>query len=393
MAYKKYAYYNQGNKVAIVEKESSTSRGNLAVAHCTISGYTTKDTCEAAGGQWIPSSSGIGSDAYDKYVSPKETVSQGLEIEYTYSPIYRKFKDNVPYDNLHMASGWTVINGYVAFVSSRNGGTNGVQNWSVATSGSEGDTGGQTLDYVEVTGSSRWNGIHRVQTAGGDGNTLNGGMLITYTKADVKLPVLYNVDLDIDKGTAGSDAYIKGDASSSAYPGDIGIEVGDFIFISGYASDISNNGVFKVTTVTKGVVPASSKLEFDTKYYFPYVSTTPPVAFNEEGTTDVHEGATGELTTENAGDTNITLAKIEHEAIKIRTDVDALNDENDEIDLTSYQAKAIVYYLKAKSFEDSGEFDKREYFMKLFKKQLEKERSARKRGPYIAMGNANMRKL
>ena len=38
--------------------------GNLAVAHCTLGGYTTKDTCEAAGGQWIPGSSGIGSDAF-----------------------------------------------------------------------------------------------------------------------------------------------------------------------------------------------------------------------------------------------------------------------------------------------------------------------------------------
>ena len=159
MAYKKYAYYNRGNKVAIVEKESSSSSGNLAVAHCTISGYDTKDTCEAAGGQWIPSSSGIGSDAYDKYISPKESVSDGLEIEFTYNP---------------------------------------------------------------------------------------GNSLI---------------------------------------------------------------------------------------------------------------------------------------------------DEDDNLDISAYQAKAVVYYLKAKVAEDTGNIEMREYFMRLFKKQLEKERSARKRGPYIAMGNANMRTI
>ena len=96
MASKKYAYYNKGNKVAIVQEESVGSGGNLAVAHCTLGGYTTKDTCEAAGGQWIPSSSSSFS-GNRKYVSPLQSVTDGLEIEYTYAPIYRKFKDNVDY--------------------------------------------------------------------------------------------------------------------------------------------------------------------------------------------------------------------------------------------------------------------------------------------------------
>ena len=33
MAYKKYAYYNHGNRVAIVEKDSGSAGGKLAVAH------------------------------------------------------------------------------------------------------------------------------------------------------------------------------------------------------------------------------------------------------------------------------------------------------------------------------------------------------------------------
>ena len=87
MAYKKYAYYNRGNKVAIVEKEITSGGGNTAVAHCTVGGHTNKADCEAAGGQWIPgSSSTIGSDSYEKYVSPKEDVANGIEVEYTYSP-------------------------------------------------------------------------------------------------------------------------------------------------------------------------------------------------------------------------------------------------------------------------------------------------------------------
>jgi len=353
MAVKKYAYYMKGNKVAISQM----------------------DTVDNS------------SSEYGRYKSPTEDVSQGLEIEYTYSPTYRKFKDTVPFSNVFMASGWTVIDGYLTFVSSRNGGTNGVQNWSATTSGREGHTGGDTSDYILVSGSGRWNGIHKVKTAGGDGNVLNGGILITYTRANSKFPFLYTKDLDINNGTSGGDAYIVGDPASSAFPGDIGIEVGDFIFISGYALDISNNGVFKVTTVDKGELPQTSKLSFDTKYYFPYVNTTPAVAFNEEGTLDVHEGTTGALTSEDASDTNITLAKIEHEGIQIRTDIDVLNDENDELDLLPYQSKAVVYYLKAKMAEDAGEFKMREYFLKEFRKQVEKNNSAKKHGPSIIQGN------
>ena len=70
MAFKKYSYYNKGNKIAVVESETGSSGGNLAVAHCTLGGYTTKDTCEAAGGQWIPSSSNISTEHFEKYISP-----------------------------------------------------------------------------------------------------------------------------------------------------------------------------------------------------------------------------------------------------------------------------------------------------------------------------------
>ena len=109
-------------------------------------------------------------------------------------------------------------------------------------------------------------------------------------------------------------------------------------------------------------------------------------------TFSTEESSAASFTTDTDGGSNlVTVAKIEHEVCKIYTDVNVLNDEADDIDLTSYQSKAIVYYLKAKMAEDGRDMEGREYFMRLFKKQLEKERSARKRGPYVAMGNANMR--
>ena len=89
MAIKKYAYYNKGNKFALVQSELTGSGGrNLSVAHCTLSGYTTKDTCEAAGGQWIPSSGGSEIGLREKYISPNTSVDDGIEVEYSYAPTF-----------------------------------------------------------------------------------------------------------------------------------------------------------------------------------------------------------------------------------------------------------------------------------------------------------------
>ena len=82
---------------------------------------------------------------------------------------------------------------------------------------------------------------------------------------------------------------------------------------------------------------------------------------------------------------------IVYTAIPKAKDGGEITDESDEIDVDSYLAKALVYYIKAKMAEDGGDFKQREYFMREFKRQLEKERSARKRGPYIVQGVWNMR--
>ena len=60
MASKKfYGYYTKGNKIAIIEKDVSTSGSDL------------------------------NAEDYGKYKSPKTNVADGLELEYTYSPTYR----------------------------------------------------------------------------------------------------------------------------------------------------------------------------------------------------------------------------------------------------------------------------------------------------------------
>ena len=54
MASKKYAYYNHGNKIGLVQQ----------------------DTTDAT------------STDYGKYKSPTESIDKGLQIEYSYSPFY-----------------------------------------------------------------------------------------------------------------------------------------------------------------------------------------------------------------------------------------------------------------------------------------------------------------
>ena len=57
--------------------------------------------------------------------------------------------------------------------------------------------------------------------------------------------------------------------------------------------------------------------------------------------------------------------------------VDVLEDESFELDLPNYLQKALVYYVKAKVFEDANELKGREYAMREFKKMLEKYENTR----------------
>ena len=68
-----------------------------------------------------------------------------------------------------------------------------------------------------------------------------------------------------------------------------------------------------------------------------------------------------------------------------------LKDELTELDLNRYQANAVVYFIKAKIAEDEGDMERREFFMREFKRQLEKGASAFKKGPYMIQGFKEMR--
>tara|TARA_R100000700_G_C3179323_1_gene155676 strand:- start:9180 stop:9815 length:636 start_codon:yes stop_codon:yes gene_type:complete len=207
MAIKSYAYYVEGNKLAIIEKDDSSAN--------------------------------ISTSEYGKYKSPISTVADGLEIKYTYIPEYR----------VTDASDTRSISGYT-----ESGGK--LQVTMTATASFALD------DTLLITGSDRFNGIHKVNAA-------------TSNSTTVVLNTLYN----------------------------------------------------------GGTVTETSTLTYN---------------------------------------------------------VDAMEDESFEIDIPRYLQGALVYFLKAKIAEDSKDYKTKEYFMREFKKIMEKHSSSKHSGPRIAQGVWNL---
>ena len=68
------------------------------------------------------------------------------------------------------------------------------------------------------------------------------------------------------------------------------------------------------------------------------------------------------------------------EASTVYLDVEIMEDESFEIDLPDNLNLALEYYLKAKLFEQSVDLERKEYFMKEFRKIIEKHASTRQWG-------------
>ena len=75
---RKYGYYIKGNKIALIEEGTGSGI-------CSLSGYSSQTTCEDAGGTWTENAISTNDG---EYRSPIITVTDGLEIQYAYSPTY-----------------------------------------------------------------------------------------------------------------------------------------------------------------------------------------------------------------------------------------------------------------------------------------------------------------
>ena len=136
---KEYAYYIKGSKLAIVQKDWTFSGGQ------TIS---------------QPGLNDLGSTGALFWKSPKETIADGLEIQYAYSPTYFiNETDKVD----------TQIDTYVSTGGLLKLIDNGDNDYSASPESlSDGS-------YIVLRSAGKWNGLHKVKAAG-------TGYITLYTK-------------------------------------------------------------------------------------------------------------------------------------------------------------------------------------------------------------------
>ena len=355
MASKKYAYYNKGNKIGLVEKSYSGSSGNLAVAHCSIAAHSNKTDCEAAGGQWIPGSAG-GLDNYGKYLSPTESVAGGLEIEYTYVPSYNLQSTGTEGTDFHRFIGW---------------GSNGT-NLLLFTYGSSAVADLSSLfaadNWILISGSGRWSGLHQVKSTGGA-----TGILTLKTKCNLK-PSAISVVVDFTAKTSTASGYLSGDTAAATMDieafKDLSSTIANpYLFINS-AADTASTGIFSVSYPdTSGQIDFGNKITIDADG--DYTSTEEAIEAENADTVDI--------------------LNIFYEQISVYEGVEVMQDESFEVDVTHQQAQAIVYYLRAKMFEEMGDLERREFYLREFRRTLEKSNSDKRKGYYRVQGQGMTR--
>ena len=349
-----YAYYIRGSQIALIEHDNVSGSGQTL-------------------GQ--PSLDDIGPSGVLSWKSPIASIADGLEIEYAYSPRYSIDADSSFEVNTFYINGWTVTGeGYLTFLRSHSA---SVPSWDASPYSAIGDG-----EFIVVRGSSRWNGLHKIQSGGADGT------LQTYTKVNKSVPFIAgssNIDITAEEDTSDP---LDGIADRSRIAANNGSKIwlnntfstGDYIFVSGSEQAV-NNGFWEISDVQ-----ADASNEIDSGIYIKnrYYCYDAANTISTEGIDTIPD-------TYATYDESVNIYKAYRDFCYIQGDIDVLNDESDTIDLSRYQANAVVYYLKAKLAEDMGDMEQREYFLREFKKQLEKGNSALKRGPYIVQGFKEMR--
>ena len=348
---RKYGYYIKGNKIAIIEE-------GMGAGVCSLSGYNTQTACEDAGGTWTENASGVDDG---EYRSPIQTITGGLEIQYAYSPTFNLQSTGTEGTDFHQFIGW---------------GSNGTELllFTYGAAAVRDLSSGPVFaanDWIYISGSGRWSGLHQVKSTGGA-----TGILTLKTKCNLKPSTI---------SITGSFANIGGTFNGDGTAADLDIEAfkdlistydgreTPYIFVDG-AADVENNGIFSVTyDSTSGQITFGNKITIDADG--DYTSTTEDIQDED-------------------GDTGVIIYNMFYEQISVYEGVEVLSGasaETFELDISRYQANAIVYYLKAKMAEDSLDMEAREFFLREFKRQLEKGVSALKRGPYIVQGLKEMR--
>ena len=178
---KEYAYYIKGNKVAIVQKDWTSSGGQ------TLS---------------QPALNDIGMVGALMWKSPIATVADGLEIQYVYSPTY--FIESTDLSTTTVESWDQDNNGNLRFHASS--GTD----WTSSPNLS-------SVSYVVLRNAGRWNGLHKVSSVDATRiyTTTRASTSTVNTNFEETVTLYYDIDvlnnetdeLDIPRYLAGAVVY------------------------------------------------------------------------------------------------------------------------------------------------------------------------------------------
>ena len=332
---KEYGYQVAGNKIRLVEKDMTSADSGL--------NYTYTDNA----GLDIPSGGGV-------YKSPASSVTDGIEIEYAYSPTYTlptKRTDSGTADTYHLYNGWFVVDGYL---------TIGATNKDFVN-----DATITVNSYILIEGSSKWNGIHKVQAVQDILGGSHGGIQ-TYTK--VSESTNYFTDSSCSWTTDETITGVSAEFSKafSTSPSDT-----QYIWLAGSDAHMNNNGLFSNWSFAGTTITLSSAKWYNSSGLDESVDDVP--AMQVDG---AHPLYAYEAFRETGG-------------AKFYSSVSVLEDESSSIEVSSYLAQALVYYVKGKLQEDLGKIEMKEYFMKEFRKMLEKHENSKVAGPRKIMSGKN----
>ena len=210
-------------------------------------------------------------------------------------------------------------------------------------------------------------------------------MIQTYTKVNSSFPSIIgsstiNIDAEAETGSDGvADSALIKTTNGSNYWLNAMFSAGDYIFVKNSATD-KNNGMWEIDSVAADSSDEiTSGVYVKNKYY----------CYDGDNTLST-EGI--DTTPDTTADTAATMYiyGMERDFCYILTDVSVIADEEDTLDIPRYLCNAVVCYVKAQLAMDAGDIQMQQYYMREFRRKVEKHSSAKKIGPSIIQGNRNL---
>jgi len=344
---KQYTYQIKGNKLSLLEVDINSggdglnySYDNGALSGATSNFGTSGNALNISGGS-------------SALTSPITSVTDGIELEYAYSPSYSlppKRLDSGTADTYHAYNGWFIVDGYLTLGAAFKDFTTHA---SIATD-----------SYILIEGSDRWNGLHKVKSIQDTGGS-HGGVQ-TYTK--VNQSTKYFTDTAVSWTASETIVNVSGafDDIFSASPG-----TNEYIWLAG--SDTAggvNNGLLSGWSFSGSTIDTSDATLYTISLSTETLSST---TYSIDGAHPLY----------------VYEAFREIGGASFYSGVSILEDESFELDLPVYLSKALVYYVKAKLAEDAMEIEAKEYLMREFNRMLEKHSSSNVAGRRTVLAGQN----